>query len=318
MVKIRERDFIVTSPLLKKERKIAYISDVHGDYKTLKIVIDYLKNELGIKTLIIGGDLVDQTTDTINNDEILTILEEFAKDMDIFIALGNHDLIRFEGRVEKESDTFPFLDELRKIKNVFLPPLPIKGPTVSKISLNNDIEIGTINYPFNYYQNREKEEDFQKLMKTKDSINFSDDKYGILVCHSPKHLFSDLLITKELQENPDLILCGHMHGGLKSDKNRSKKENCDGIAGPYASLFPKNAWGLYKCDIPVMISGGITKIALSSEAGSMLKINGVKNIISDTFKPEIEIFNLTPAFQNNIVLDSTKIIDYQYQPAKKI
>ena len=43
MVKIRERDFIVTSPLLKKERKIAYISDVHGDYKTLKIV-DYIIN----------------------------------------------------------------------------------------------------------------------------------------------------------------------------------------------------------------------------------------------------------------------------------
>ena len=82
-------------------------------------------------------------------------------------------------------------------------------------------------------------------------------KYNILLCHSPIDI-----CTKEYLENSniDLVLCGHMHGGVLPNFLRKVVKN-GGIITPERKPFPKNCYGYIKvCNTEVIISSGITVI----------------------------------------------------------
>ena len=112
-----------------------------------------------------------------------------------------------------------------------------------------------ITIPIKYYF--EKKLDKKELKDTFNKLKIKKGKYNILLCHSPIDI-----CTKEYLDdsNIDLVLCGHMHGGVLPNFLRKVVKN-GGIITPERKLFPKKCYGYIKvCDTEVIISSGITVI----------------------------------------------------------
>ena len=121
-------------------------------------------------------------------------------------------------------------------------------------------------------------------------------KFNILLAHSPKGLINNNLIRKDLDyiKDMNLILCGHMHAGLRPIFLRNKNGH-SGLVGPYKTFFPKNAYGLYNNDNSSMIiSGGITKLSDSS--------SGIIRMFNNLFSSEIELIHLKKGKNHNLNL----------------
>ena len=69
------------------------------------------------------------------------------------------------------------------------------------------------------------------------------------------------ITNKTNLKNIDLVLCGHMHGGLMPRFLRKIFKN-SGIINPSKRLFPKNVYGkLSKEDSTIIITSGITIVS---------------------------------------------------------
>ena len=165
--------------------------------------------------------------------------------------------------------------------------MPQENASIERFNLD-DIDISILNLPITYYWNGEKEEEFKKLIEELESIELNTKKYNILLCHSPKSIGKSLIIKDYLEylRNFNLILSGHMHGGLVPNFLR-KKTYGGGYVGPYKTLFPKYSYGIIKDETQaILTTGGITKIATNKKL--------IRRLSSLIFPPELEIINLRP------------------------
>lgn len=242
-MKIRNKKYNIDNKLNKK---IVLISDIHYENKKdIKILNNLLDNIKRIKPnyICIPGDIINKSY--INDeDEFIKWLEKLSKITKVIISLGNHEFF-----INKYKKIFglnkKLIDKISNINNVFL--LDDKNIIIDNINF-----IG-ITIPMEYYEEK-KYSDFIKCLK---NIKTYKKYYNILLCHSPMNICDEKVLKKI---NVDLILCGHMHGGVvpmflrKICKNR-------GFISPYKKLFPKNAYGnikIYKTNI--IISSGIKVI----------------------------------------------------------
>ena len=116
-----------------------------------------------------------------------------------------------------------------------------------------------------------------------------------MLIHSPYQI-ARINVLKELKCNKDinLILSGHMHGGLVPDFIRRRKEHFFGLAGPYATLLPRFSSGLYNGKNPLIISGGLTKISSESGLGFITKNVVFKTVLDRwLFPPEYYTLNIS-------------------------
>ena len=90
---------------ISHDKKIAYISDIHGEVDKLKRTIDILK-ELKITALLLGGDIIDSTKDYDRNARIIELLQELSETAKIFIDIGNHDSFNFEEEDLEDDDYY--------------------------------------------------------------------------------------------------------------------------------------------------------------------------------------------------------------------
>ena len=289
MNKIIINQYEITNPSIKEEKQIAFISDIHSDLIKLETIIKTLK-ELKITTLLIAGDVIDDTHSKENNS-IKELLEELAKTVKIFIALGNHDMISYDKNSKEKSHEIKsnqkFWESLSQKENIFATKVPEDNPIIKKWHLD-DIDISILNVPISYYWNGEKYEEFKKLLDEIEKIEIDTKKYNILLCHSPKSFGKSLIIKDYLEylRNFNLILSGHMHGGLVP-KFLRKKTYGGGFVGPYKTLFPKYSYGIIKDETQaILTTGGITKIATNKKL--------IRRLSSLIFTPELEIINLRP------------------------
>lgn len=289
MDKVTINEYDITSPNVLEDEKIAFISDIHSDATKLEKVLEILYN-LKIGVLLIGGDLIDSLGDYRKNAIIKDLLEEFSKSAFIFISIGNHDIVS-----SSEVHDSSFWNNISSISNIYVPEFPKKGSTVSMWELDESIDISIINMPLRYYAKKEEYNDFDESIKILDKINTNINKYNILLCHSPNNIVKDGIIDKYLKEVKrfNLILSGHMHGGLIPQQFR--KDKCaGGLIGPYETLFPKHAYGIVDDgNASVLISGGVTKIA-DRNCGRL------KPVIDKIYHPEIEVLNIKPGEKTKI------------------
>ena len=232
----------------KSPKEIILISDIHYRNKKDKKYLDklYLKlKELNSAYICIAGDLCDEAY--IKDEDILIQwLEKLSKVSTVIYELGNHECY-----INRKKDKFGFnrdlLNKIKNIKNLYL--------------LDNDnIIIDNINFigitiPIDYYF--EKKLDKKILKNTFSGLKIKKGKYNILLCHSPIDICTEEFLNGS---NIDLVLCGHMHGGVlprifrKIFKNR-------GIISPEKKLFPQTCYGYIKiCNTEVIISSGIMVI----------------------------------------------------------
>lgn len=302
MNKISINQYSINSPLLSNKQRMAFISDIHGDEMKLELIVDILK-KLQVSIILLGGDLIDSNKDNNKNDKIKELLQELSKTVNIFVSIGNHDMVYFDKNLraknrEVESRELEFWKSLNSINgtNLHISSLPIDNPTINKWTLNNDIDIFALNLPIEYYWRKELSIEFYNYLEIIKSISINAEKFNILLCHSPKNIIKDGKVSDYLDylKKFNLILSGHMHGGLVPQCIRNQSFG-RGFVGPYASILPSHAYGIVKTDNTISLTtGGVTKIASSSEIGFLTNNNLVAKLVDFVYLPELEILNLSP------------------------
>ena len=206
------REINIDTEKLKKGKEVTLlqISDFHGSNS--EEIVQRLIKALGnikLDAVLITGDLVDRSTEDFDNVYSL-IRELHSLCPNIFFVSGNHE---WSNDRRKEL--------LVKLKDMGVVILNNKGSTF--VARSADINICGVDDPYRHRDN------IEKAMKGVDSR-----KYTVLLSHSPK-------IRQRLEHySPDLILCGHTHGG------QIRLPFIGAIIEPGEGLFPHFDKGMFK------------------------------------------------------------------------
>lgn len=248
-MKIVNKTYNLKSTIIKTN--IVLISDIHyydkNDIKQLNKVLDNIKN-IKPKFICISGDIIDQSN-IEKKEEFINWLGKLSKISKVVISIGNHEFY-----INKKDKKFGLDKELfKKIKSI------------NNLYLldNENIIIDNINFigltlPINYYEYNNNLNDFKKYLKY---IKTYNNCYNVLLCHCPIDISN-----KEILDNLniDLLLCGHMHGGITPRIIRPILKN-RGLISPQKTLFPKIAYGYLKvANTDIVITSGIRVVSHSN------------------------------------------------------
>ena len=224
-MKIINKDYSISSKLNKK---IVLISDLHylnkKDLDRLNSILDDINN-IKPNFICIPGDIIDKSK--VDDENIFVDwVKRLSKVSTVIISIGNHELYRSKlnklGHLNKE-----FYNKLSNIDNLYV--LDNKNIIIDNINF-----IG-ITIPIEYYF-KNNLDNFSNLLN---KVNIDKKHYNVLLCHSPVDICNkDILKNK----NIDLVLCGHMHGGVVPRFLR-RIMGTNGFISPNKTLFPKNAYG---------------------------------------------------------------------------
>lgn len=177
------------------------------------------------------GDIIDSRYTLDELKELLEVFEEISKLTKVLMVLGNHDFYtRLEDGFWIEHDDFAFFEELKNIGVMVLN---------NEYYVDENVMVYGLSFDANYYETDEPTLVFEERVK---KISFENDRFNILMSHSPYRTFDRELLNKFSNlGNIDLTLAGHTHNGcvpwyIPIPKNR-------GIVSPTLSLFPDNARG---------------------------------------------------------------------------
>lgn len=227
------------------DTNIVLISDIHyyneKDIKHLNKILDRIK-KIKPNYICISGDLLDESN-IKNEDKIINWLYKLSKVSKIIISIGNHEFY-----IDKKTKTFGLNKSLYKkvesINNLYL--LDNKNVIIDNINF-----IG-LTLPIDYYFNGNFKLEYLKTIKTYKKY------YNILLCHSPMNIINEEILSKI---NVDLVLCGHMHGGITPRILRPILKN-RGLISPKLKLFPKVCYGHLKVkNTDIIITSGVTVIS---------------------------------------------------------
>lgn len=288
--KIINKKYNINNKKIKKETKIFLMSDIHISkiFKKEKLeeIMKLIKKELP-DYICIPGDVID-STNILEDKNLEKLTLNFIKELSIaskvIISIGNHDMSRLLDNSYhtkwKEDRNNEFFQKIKEINNVHL--------LDNETYINKNINFVGFTPSFKYY--KEEHEDKSLLIKELNSLylKIPEDKYNILLCHSPIHLLDNELLEKvNLMKNIDLILSGHMHNGMVHPLMEIIWKGNRGIITPNKELYPKAkiTRGIKrKNDKILIISGGVTKISSSAP--------NVFHIIGNLYPSNIEIINL--------------------------
>lgn len=248
-------------------KKIVLISDIHyenkKDLKRLNSIFDNIK-KINPDYICIPGDITN-TSQIEDEIEFINWLKKLSSITKVIISIGNHEFYinkckKIYGLNKK------LLTKISKIKNLYL----LDNDNV----IIDDINFIGITVPVEYY---DKEQYFYAWVK---NIKTIKKNYNILLCHSPQNIFDFNIL-----ENINLVLCGHMHGGVIFNFLRPIFKN-RGLISPTRKLLPKNAYGHIKTKTPdILITSGTKVLPFK--------------LLNKLFKPEVVKINLTKKYQED-------------------
>jgi len=225
---------------LENEKKILFLSDLHNNCygqkneKLIQAVYD-MKPEY----ILIGGDMLVGKADVSTE-----VAEEFVKAIapvcPIYYANGNH-----EARMKAYPQVYgthihKYIDTLKEYGVQFL-----ENSHVDLMWEEQRIQIHGLEIPMHCYQK------FRKVTLSKEEIracigDAHEDCFQILLAHNP------IFVDTYLDWGADLVLSGHLHGGLV------RLPYFGGIITPQFRLFPKYSGELtVKNDKSVVVSKGL-------------------------------------------------------------
>ena len=215
----------IKSNKIDKDLKVLFLSDLHG-FTYGNRLYNRIK-ALEPDVILIGGDSVNKTN-AKSFDKAKKLICRLPEIAPTYFAFGNH-----ESKLKSLS-----FDEDRELKMAF-------NAFISELNANNvwlmynevedigDLSVMPIELPLEYYCKRElkpynKDEVIGSIIG-----ELSVDKFNIILSHNPNYAgnYAEL--------NPDLILCGHTHGGLV------RIPFVGAIISPELELFPKYSGGMY-------------------------------------------------------------------------
>lgn len=261
-MKIINKNYNISSDLNKR---IVLISDIHysskKDIKVLNYVLDNIK-KIKPNYICIPGDIINKSK--INDEELfIEWLKKISIVCKVIVSIGNHEFY-----INKYKKVYglnkKFFNKISSIDNLYLLD-------------NKNIIIDNINFmgltqPIDFYYNESKNlKNFDKnIIKLKTNKKY----YNILLCHSPVNI-----VNSNKLNNIDLVLCGHMHGGVVPNIMR-KLFKTNGFINPQLKLFPKKVYGYIKIkETNIIITSGIRVLPF--------------RLINKLFAPEVVCVNLT-------------------------
>jgi len=274
MSKVKKFEYKVKTKNIKK--RIVLLADIHYfDHKEHKYMNNVLKELKLIKYdfLCIAGDLLDRSI-VKDSTFLLDWLKELGSLSKVFIIIGNHDVTNNRKTYEYELDDKLF-KKINKIKNVVV--LDNKVMTISGINF-----IG-LTLPIDYYYKYK--ENVNYFIRYTNNLDFDIDEstYNVLLCHSPIPFFDkEVIKSTKVLEHANLILAGHMHGGITPKWMRRLLKG-RGLIGPRKNLLPKNTYGKK--------SNGVQDIIITSGVTTASNMNPF-SFTNRLFSPEITIIDL--------------------------
>lgn len=254
-----------------KKLKILLIADIHlcDNYKK-DILENIIKKVAKLKPsyICICGDIIDEfryLDKKTNKDILLNFLNHLANISPTTITLGSHDY--FNSRKHKTNN---IANEAIKywhniIKNNNNQNLILLD---NQIYESDDIRIIGYTPSREYFRSYENKEILISELNNNFKKTFKDNKYTILMCHTPRVLTKETLQKININSSIDLILSGHMHDGLVFPILK-KLPTTIGFVSPQKTIFPKNTRGNKRIIINnhlinLIITGGIMKFSASA------------------------------------------------------
>lgn len=248
--------------------KITLISDLHYTDKTslkkMKKIIDKVvltKPDY----IVFPGDLLDEGKD-INDNLLIDLIINLSKIAKVIFSLGNHDLMQLENghwASHKNETTF---NKIQMLNNV-------------EVLDNTSIELDNVRFtgftvPFGSYE-EDRGFNYFKTAINKEFIKPLDNNlYNILLCHTPVHVINEKNYRINIMKNMDLVLSGHMHGGLVHPLMEPFLPKHIGLISPEKELLPKNVRGyIVSNGTHFIISKGLT--TFSQTAGIFKHFDGL-------------------------------------------
>ena len=213
---------------LKKDIRIAVLSDVHNDTfgKDNKDLIEKVKQSKP-DMIFLTGDLIDKRRTDM--DVSIKLVEQLVAIADCYYIAGNHE------SVIADYDYFQ-----KKLEEIGVNVINDAAISVGKINI-----YGIKDYNF-FKQPKEKNEEIISQQLAGLEVEKKEDEINILLVHRP-HYF-DIYCQYQF----DYIFAGHVHGG------QMRLPFVGGVYGPNQGLFPKYDCGLYQKDkTKMIISAGL-------------------------------------------------------------
>ena len=243
----------------KLNKKIVLISDIHysskNDIMHLNKVLDKIK-KIEPNYICIPGDTMDKAN-VKEFDLLVEWLTKLSKLTKVIMSLGNHEFY-----MDKKNDRYELnhdcINKIKKIENLYF--LDNQNKVLENINF-----VG-LTIPIEHYMHSgEKEGNFDNYIK---KLKTNKKYYNILLCHSPVNISKAKILNKTCV---DLVLCGHMHGGVVPRFLRFIFRH-KGLVSPQKKLFPNNVYGNIKVDDKnVIITSGI-KVLASKRFGMLRNI----------------------------------------------
>ncbi len=215
-----------------EEFKYIFVSDLH-DCKFGKKNKRLIKkiNEINPDAILVGGDLISVKTSPCY-DNAIDLLKELSKKHKVYYTYGNHETraLEYEDRYGEFYESFK--TELDNIKVIMVQN--------EGVSLNEYVRLYGLELDLNYYKEHTRTVLEPNLLK--ETFKELDESfYNILMTHHPKYFYSYTKI------NPDLILSGHIHGGM------IRLPLLGGLISPDYQLFPRFDRGVYTNNKSIML-----------------------------------------------------------------
>lgn len=261
---MQKKTYCLESNKVKQEIKICQIFDIHYkkcfSVKKLAQIINSISDSMP-DYICIFGDLIDDAKDLGDLNFLISFLEALTKIAPVIMGLGNHDLLA----LGKDKKWFHYVNEeyFSMLKNI--PKFHLVDNSTWK---DDKVEFTGITMPFTYYERCHESIEYTKayLNSISNQLLKSKDKhfYQILLFHSPISILTAREDGLECLDRKDLILSGHMHGGLTPpflEKIFGKR----GIIGPtnlkMRTIFPDYVRGRVNVNgTDAVISTGISKL----------------------------------------------------------
>lgn len=284
-----KKDYVIENCNIKKNKNIALFADTHFSnivkIKKLEAIKQSLLNSRP-DYICVPGDIID-SSNYLDKEENCDFVLNYFKDLQniapVLISLGSHDYLRIKKGKCYFDYNQDFFSRLNKLGNTHV--LNNESITV------DDIRFSGYFYNFYYYYNITGEEhagilvsDFNEKMPKNEN-----DKYNILLAHSPVRIFNSSVLRKtHFLNNSRLVLCGHMHGRIPTIKDKIICKY-NGITLPNNSLLSNYNMGIINKNIDgnvmnMVITGGVTKI--QETAPKLL------HFAEEFYEPEIDYIQL--------------------------